>query len=164
MKPHFTNPTPHHLLVPLIAVIAALLGGCSGSEVTYESVTAAEIGASIERTVDLSDMTRGDANRLRKFYDIEATELANFVLYTASSNVRADELLIVKVNDPGEIANITERVHRRIAVQTSKFQNYRPEEYYLIEKHVLSSKGPFVFFAVSQDAERMERTFDETLR
>lgn len=164
MKPHFTNPTPHHLLVPLLAVIAALLSGCSGSEVTYESVTAAEIGASIERTVDLSDMTQGDANRLRKFYGLESAGLTEFVLYTASSNVRADELLIIKVNDRGEIANITERVQRRIAAQRSKFQNYRPEEHYLIEKHVLKSKGPFVFFAVSQDAERMERTFDEALK
>jgi hypothetical protein len=48
--------------------------------------------------------------------------------------------------------------------QTVKFKDYRPEEYYLIEKHVLKSNGLFVFFAVLKDADRMERAFDEALK
>lgn len=152
-------------IVALVLTVAiGLLTGCSGRSASYDTLTAAEVVEPIQQAADFSEMQQGDAEKLRKLYHIEASEVADFVLYTALSNVKADELAVIKVKDSSETESVMNQIQQRIEAQTVKFKDYRPEQYYLIEKHVLKSKGPFVFFAVSKDADRMERAFDEALR
>jgi hypothetical protein len=147
-----------------LAVAIVILTGCSGRGGAPEALTAAEAGERIQQAANLSEMKRGHAEKLHELYHIEATDVADFVLYTALSNVKADELAVIKVKDASETERVMDQIRQRIKEQTVKFKDYRPEEYYLIEKHVLKSRGPFVLFAVSSDADRMERAFDEVLK
>ncbi|MBB6732366.1 DUF4358 domain-containing protein [Cohnella zeiphila] len=152
-------------IVALVLTVAiGLLTRCSGRSASYDTLTAAEVVEPIQQAADFSEMQQGDAEKLRKIYHIEAGDVADFILYTAVSNVKADELAVIKVKDSSDTERVVNQIQQRIEAQTVKFQDYRPEQYYLIEKHVLKSKGPFVFFAVSKDADRMERAFDEVLR
>lgn len=146
-----------------LAVALGLLSGCSGRGEPNEALTAAEVGEHIQQTASLSEMKQGDAEKLHKLYHIEAGEVADFVLYTALSNVKADELAVIKVKDARRTEGVMDKIRQRIEAQTVKFKDYRPEEYYLIEKHVLKSQGPFVLFVVSKDADRIESAFDEAL-
>lgn len=152
------------IVMLVLAIAIGGLTGCSGRSVSYDTLTAAEVGESIQQAASLSELQQGDDAKLRKIYHIEASDVADFVLYTALSNVKADELAVIKVKDPSETESVMNQIRQRIEAQTVKFKDYRPEEYYLVEKHVLKSKGPFVFFAVSKDADRMERAFDEALK
>ncbi|MDU2241943.1 MAG: DUF4358 domain-containing protein, partial [Paenibacillus sp.] len=95
-------------------------------------------------------------------YHLSSGDVASFVLYTASSNVKADELLVIQLKEESEKDRIMAKIEGRIAAQTAKFKNYRPEEYDLIEKRVLKTHGLFILFAVSAEADSMERVFDET--
>ncbi|WP_248924201.1 DUF4358 domain-containing protein [Paenibacillus hamazuiensis] len=152
------------IVVLALAIAIGILSGCSDRGGTYETLTAAEVGERILQAANLSEMQRGDAEKLQKIYQIEASDVADFVLYTALSNVQADELAVIKVKTAGETESVMNQIRQRIEAQTVKFKDYRPEEYYLIEKHVLKAKGPFVFFAVSKDVGRMERAFDDALK
>lgn len=152
------------VVVLALAIAIGILTGCSGRGGGYETLTAADVGERIQQATSLSEMQRGDAGKLQKMYHIEASDVADFVLYTAVSNVKADEVAVIKVKDASEIESVMDQIRQRIEAQTVKFKDYRPEEYYLIEKHVLKSNGPFVFFAVLKDADRMERAFDEALK
>lgn len=152
------------IAVLALAVTVGIWTGCSGRGGGYETLTAAEVVERIQQAAIFSEMQREDAEKLQKIYRIEASDVADFVLYTALSNVKADELAVIKVKETSETESVMDQIRQRIAAQTVKFKDYRPEEYHLIEKHVLKSKGPFVFFAVSQDAGRMERAFDDALK
>lgn len=90
--------------------------------------------------------------------------MEDFILFTASSNVKADELAVIKVKDASDTENVTEKIQQRIEAQTIKLKDYRPEEYFLIKKHVLKTKGPFVLFAVSKEVDQIESVFDEALK
>ncbi|MFS0726048.1 DUF4358 domain-containing protein [Paenibacillus sp. 1P07SE] len=155
-----------HRLVILLLLAAAvgLLSGCSGQRGAYETITAAEVGDRIREAADLGGMQPADAGKLSKTYAIEMNSIADFVLYTAVSNVEADELAIIKVKDEGETEAVMDQIRHRVETQTVKFRDYRPEAYHLIENHVLKATGPFVFFAVSAEAVHMERAFDEALK
>lgn len=77
-----------------LAIATGLLTGCSGRGEAYETIKAAEVGEHIQQAANVSEMRRGDAERLQKLYRIEMSDVADFVLYTAISNVKADELAV----------------------------------------------------------------------
>lgn len=105
-------------------------------------------------------MKKGDLNKLQKLYKIDAVNVDDFILYTSTSNVKADELAVIKLKDESQAESVKENIEQRIEAQKMKFKDYRPDEYFLVENHVLKTKGPFVFFAVSKEADSMERAFD----
>lgn len=145
-----------------IAVVVSVMGGCSGKEDgAAEAISAAEVGERIRQAVNLEDMKQGDGSKLQKLYAIDAGEVEDFILYTATSNVKADELAVIKVKDVNQVESVKKKIRQRIEAQTVKFRDYRPDEYFLIEKHVLKTKGPFVLFAVSKEADLMGRAFDD---
>ncbi|MGG6311093.1 DUF4358 domain-containing protein [Paenibacillus macerans] len=144
-----------------VAVTAGLLAGCAGREGEAVNLTAIDVGERIRQAANLENMKQGDAEKLQKLYHISGEEIADFLLYTASSNVEADELLIVRLKDESEADRVMANIEERIAAQTAKFKDYRPEQYFLLEKRVLKSRGLFILFAVSAEADQMERAFEE---
>lgn len=141
-----------------------VMTGCSGDSVEMPDVSATDVGEHIGQAESLDDMKQGDLAKLTKLYDLEEEVVDDFVLYTSTSNVRADELIVLKVKDASKVDGVLDSIQKRIEAQTIKFQDYRPEEYYLIEKHVLKTKGRLILFAVSEDADRMGKAFEEVLR
>lgn len=152
-------------LVPAVLVMIVaiyILTGCSGTDdKTADKLSAAQIGERIEQAVSLKDMKAGDQTKLQKLYKIDVDNVDDFILYTSKSNVRADELAIIKLKDSSQAENVKEKIIQRIDAQKIKFKDYRPDEYFLVEHHVLKTKGPFIFFAVSKEADHMERAFDD---
>ncbi|AZS15293.1 DUF4358 domain-containing protein [Paenibacillus lutimineralis] len=148
--------------VLVIIVAIYVLTGCSGTDdKTADKLSAAQIGGKIEQAVSLKDMKAGDQIKLQKLYKIDADNVDDFILYTSTSNVRADELTVIKLKDLGKAENVKAKLEQRIEEQKIKFKDYRPNEYFLVEHHVLKTKGAFVFFAVSKEADQMERAFDD---
>ncbi|NKI24398.1 DUF4358 domain-containing protein [Paenibacillus dendritiformis] len=143
----------------MLAVVIGALAGCSGRQ-AGEELSAAAVAERIQRAVNLNEMKQGDRKKLHKLYHIDADEVEDFMLYTAASNVKADELAIIKVKDADQAERVKQNILKRIDAQTVKFKDYRPEEHFLIEKHVLKTKGRFVFFAVSKEAAQIEAALD----
>lgn len=55
-------------------------------------------------------MQEGDAGTLKKLYGIDAADLEGFALYTAPTNISADEILVVKLKDPGAAGAVQEKM------------------------------------------------------
>ncbi|GEC89212.1 DUF4358 domain-containing protein [Brevibacillus brevis] len=148
----------------MVAIGMGMLAGCSSDVGTSEELSAAEVGEKIQQTVSFQNMKQGDLEKLQKLYQIEAGKVEDFILYTASSNVKAEELAVIKVKDASDTENVIQNIQQRIEAQTIKLKDYRPEEYFLIEKHVLKTKGQFVLFAVSKEVDQIESVFDEAMK
>lgn len=144
-----------------LIVVISVLSGCSGKDdKTQEQLSATQLGKSIEQVVSLKEMKKADLNKLKKLYKIDADSVDDFILYTSTSNVKADELAVIKLKDESQVEGVKENIEQRIEAQKMKFKDYRPDEYFLVENHVLKTKGPFVFFAVSKEADQMEHAFN----
>ncbi|MGG2480874.1 MULTISPECIES: DUF4358 domain-containing protein [Brevibacillus] len=154
------------LLVSMIACIVALsaLTGCSGQNTEESQLAAAEIGDRIKQAVHLDDMKAGDAKKLQKLYKLGEEEVEDFILYTAPTNVRADEVAVLIAKDDSQAESIKAKIAERIEEQGKKFKDYVPDEYFLLEKHVLKTKGRYILLAVSKEAEKIESAFDEALK
>lgn len=148
----------------IVASVISVTAGCSDENGTTAEVSVAEVGEHIGQAVRLDDMKQGNLEKLTKLFNLGDTVVEDFVLYTATSNVKADELVVIEVKDASKVDVVLDSIQKRIEAQTVKFQDYRPEEYYLIEKHVLETRGRFILFAVSAEADRIGEAFDEVLR
>ncbi|USG67897.1 DUF4358 domain-containing protein [Brevibacillus ruminantium] len=153
-------------LLSLLACIFlfGVITGCSSEGDETPTGTAIEVGEHIKQAVNLEEMKQGDMAKLQKLYHIAPEAVEDFILFTSSSNVRAEELLVLKVKDLNQVDDVKENVQKRIEAQTLKFRDYRPEEYQLMEKHVWKVNGKFVLFVVSKNAEQIEHAFDEALQ
>lgn len=155
-------------LIPLLVIavlFAAVMIGCSGKpEGGRSDVTVAELAERLKQAVKLDELKQRDKETLQRLYHLRGDEVEDFVLYTAVSNVKADEVAVIQAKDAAQAERVKQQVSKRIDAQTVKFKDYRPEEYALVQKHVLKSEGRFVLFAVSKAADRLEQLFIEALR
>ncbi|WP_242960833.1 DUF4358 domain-containing protein [Clostridium peptidivorans] len=150
------------LLLLLVLAIGSLYG-CS-SKKAAKSPSVDEIVAKVKGATDISQMPEVDAEKLKMLYDIDAADLEGFKVYIAPSNIKADELAIIKVKDEKKVAEIKDKVAKRVENQGASFKDYLPEEYSLIQNHVLKTQGNYVFLAISKDAEKMETAFNESFK
>lgn len=162
MKKQWNGKRRFYPVMIRLVVVISVLSGCSGKDdKTREQISATQIGKSIEQAVSLKEMKKRDLKKLQELYKIDADSVDDFILYTSTSNVKADELAVIKLKDESQVESVKENIEQQIEAQKMKFKDYRPEEYFLVENHVLKMKGPFVFFAVSKEADQMEHGFDD---
>ena len=148
----------------LCSLILFVLTSCYSSKSTANNISIKDIDEKIKESVDISNMNVGDSEKLEKLYDINAEDLEGFVIYTSSTNIEAKEIAIMKVKDTSKVDDIKDKIFARIEEQSSNFKDYLPDEYYLIEKHVLQTKDNYILFVISEDVETIEKIFDESFK
>ncbi|MEC0258703.1 hypothetical protein PAEVO_15420 [Paenibacillus sp. GM2FR] len=144
--------------------MAGIFTGCSNMNDRTGNWSATEVGRRIQETIAFDHMKEGDLAKLQKLYRIPAEQVEDFVLYTSSSNVKAEEWTVMQFSDAADADAAIAKLNERIKEQEAKFRDYRPDEYKLVKNHVLKAKDRFLLFAVSAEADLIERTFDEVVR
>ena len=149
----------------LLSIIVITLSGCNSTkEVTAKIPSVDEITQKVKQATDTSNMRIADAAGLKKLYDINSDELEGFSLLTAPSDIKSDEIAILKVKDSGNVENVKNKITKRIDKQLKSFNGYLPNEYYLIQHNTVKVKGNYVIFIVSKDAEKVSNAFDEAFK
>jgi translation elongation factor EF-1beta len=142
----------------LIGLVAITLIACGPKEKT---TSVEEINQKIIQVADVSELTKGNNDKLKKLYDISEEEIQDFVLYLPPSNIEASEILVLKVKDEGNLDEIKDKIFQRVDKKSEIFKDYLPEEYYLVEKKILDSNNKYLIFAVHRDWAKIQKAFDE---
>ncbi|MGG4263837.1 DUF4358 domain-containing protein [Peribacillus simplex] len=152
------------ITIIVCTITLGALSGCLGKKENVNNLSAIEIGEKIKHVTNLEEMKEGDSKKLQKLYNIKTDEVESFVLYTAPTNIKADEIVAIKVKDMKNVENIKKKISNRVEKKSKSFKDYLPDENFLIEKHVLKTKDNFILLAISKDADKVEKTFDEILK
>ncbi|MCY6958123.1 DUF4358 domain-containing protein [Clostridium brassicae] len=152
------------VITGVIVFTVATFVGCSSSKSSSKSPEVSKVVEEMKESIDESDMKKGDEDKLKKLYKINPDEIEEFVMYAPSTNLKANELLVLKVKDASKVDNIKEQVSKRIEKQAASFKDYLPDEYYLIEKHVLKTKGNYILLSISKNSEKIESIFDKAFK
>ncbi|CAG7839734.1 hypothetical protein Z959_02780 [Clostridium novyi B str. ATCC 27606] len=154
------------ILITLFLLIfsTCIFSACSNSAESNKNVAIKDISEKISSVTDVSQMKQGNAEKLKKLYNIDSKEAEEFILYTASSNIKVNEIAVIKVKDSNQIEDIKKKIGKRIEKQSESFKDYLPKEYDLIEKHILKNKDNYVIFIISKDAEKIEKVIDESFK
>ena len=148
----------------LCSLILVISTSCSKKESMDKSPSIEDLNNELKETVDLSNMDIGDEEKLKKLYDIDSENLEEYILYIPKSNIEANEIAIFKVKESEDLEEVEEKIKDRVEEQAANFKDYLPDEYYLIEKNVLKTKGNYILFAISEDVDKIEKIFDESFK
>ncbi|MEK3791824.1 DUF4358 domain-containing protein [Paenibacillus sp. FSL R7-0204] len=152
------------VVLSAVMILCGILIGCSSKKEDAKDVPVHTIEERIKQAASMEAMDKGDMSRLKKLYQLNADEVQDFVLYTAESNVEANELAVIRVKQEDQADSVKEKIMERIEAQKVKLKDYRPEQFYLVEKHILKVKGRYILFTVSKDAEQIESAFNEAFK
>ncbi|MBK3497352.1 DUF4358 domain-containing protein [Viridibacillus sp. YIM B01967] len=152
------------ITIIVCTITLGALSGCFGKQKTVSNLSTEEIGEQIKHVTNLEEMKEGDHKKLQKLYNISVDEVEDFILFTAPTNIKADEVAVIKVKDTKNVEDIKGKISSRVEKKSKSFQDYLPDEHFLITKHVLKTKGNYVLLAISKDSDKIEKTFDEILK
>ena len=151
-------------LLALAGLAATVVLGFAGkknvtSDTPFETVLSAVTGS-----VDLSDVREGENQMVRRLYGVSPADYEECVLYYPSTNMGAEEILLVKLN-PGQSANaLVAAAEQRIKDQLNVFEGYGIEQVALLNDHArIEAPGNYFLFIVSAGADDAVAAFYEVL-
>ena len=148
------------LLVTTLLITTVITVGCG----TNNDKSVDQIETEMKQEVKFDKMEKGDSKSLKRFYKLNANDYDGVILYTPESTMDVSEVLIVKVKDKSQIEPLEDSIDSRINYQLQSFSGYGPEQCALVNDYELKSKGNFVFFAVSENAEQIKEAFLDSIK
>lgn len=119
----------------------------------------ADVEAAITAAADLSDMEQGDNQMIRRLYGLDPDSFAGICLYYPTTNMGAEELLLVELTDLSQQDAVVSAVEERIASQMSSFDGYGVTQYEMLENAVVEVQGNYLLLAVAADPTPIRTAF-----
>ncbi|MEW9080225.1 DUF4358 domain-containing protein [Terrisporobacter glycolicus] len=148
------------LLMATLLITTVITVGCGVNN--DQSVD--QIETEMKQEVKFDKMKKGDSKSLKRFYKLNANDYDGVVLYTPESTMDVSEVLIVKVKDKSQIESLEDSIDSRVKYQLQSFSGYGPEQCALVDNYELKSKGNFVFFAISENAQQIKEAFLDSIK
>lgn len=123
-----------------------------------------QIETEMKQEVKFDKMKKGDSKSLKRFYKLNANDYDGVILYTPQSTMDVNEVLIVKVKNESQIQSLEDSIDSRVNYQLESFSGYGPEQCALVDNYELKSKGNFVFFAISENAQQIKEAFLDSIK
>lgn len=143
--------------VVLAAVIflALQFGGSTVSSAEPEAVEEAVVAK-----LDMSNMIRADNQMVKRFYGLDPSAYEACILYYPTTNMMAEELLIVKLADTQQGEAVRAAAQQRLETQKNTFEGYGVEQYEMLTNNsVIEVRGNYVLFVVSASSAEARKAF-----
>lgn len=144
----------------LTVIISIFLTGCG----VNPDLKAEDIQKSIVKTGLVKDMDESSTKGLKRYYGLNAKDFDSVVLYVPKSSMEVNEMLIVKVKDKSQIDLLETAIDNRINSQLKNFNGYGPEQCALVNNYELKTEDKYVFFAISDNAEKLKEAFKTAIK
>lgn len=101
---------------------------------------------------------------VKRFYGLNPGDYESVVLYAPADNMDVQELLVVKLKESSQRAEVEAAIQGRLDTQLKSFEGYGAEQTALLEAHVLRVKGNYVFYIVHERAAEAGAAFEKSFR
>lgn len=143
--------------VIVVAVVISLGFGSGGS---VSKADPQVVAAAVTGEIDMENMIPGDNRMIKRFYGIDPAAYESCILYYPTTNMMAEELLIVKLADPAQAEAVRAACEKRIDTQKNTFEGYGVEQFQMLSSHaIIEVRGNFVLFVVNNDADAALKAF-----
>ena len=119
----------------------------------------ADVAADVEGVLDMSTMQQADNQMVKRLYGIDPADYEGVLLFYPTTNMGAEELLIVRLGDVEQQETVQLAIERRLESQKASFDGYGVEQTHLLENAVIEIQGNCVLFVVHTDAASAQQAF-----
>ena len=141
----------------LIAVVSLVIMFGGNTQSNADPVAVAE---AVTAQIDMENMLEGDNKMIKRFYGLDPTAFEACILYYPTTNMMAEELLIVKLKDMGQQEAVRAAVEARIDTQKTTFEGYGVEQFEMLSNNaVVEVRGNYVLFVVNASSAAARKAF-----
>ena len=124
------------------------------SRAAFSDVQEAVISAA-----DLTPMAEGDNQTFKRLYGLSASDYENVLLYYPTTNMGAEELLLIQLKDLSQQQAVKDAIESRLDTQKKSFDGYGVDQYAMLEKAVVEVQGNYILLVVANDPEPVRKAF-----
>ncbi len=147
------------IIVALLAVL--VLRGLLGNRISnaeFDSVQTA-----VFENVTFDNMQEADNQMIRRLYGLNPAECEGIVLYYPLTNMGAEEILLVKLSDPGQQSVVEQAMEARLSVQLKNFDGYGTYQTAMLESSRIIVQGNYALFVSADNADEIAEAFAQAL-
>lgn len=143
------------LVVVFLYVISA-----QGRESQTEFSVMAE---AVTGAADLSTMQEADNQMVKRLYGLDPDAYEGVLLYYPTTNMGAEEILLVKLKDTAQQETVKTAMEDRVATQEANFDGYGISQYEMLEQCVIETRGNYMLLVVAADTSSVRQAFLDAL-
>lgn len=122
------------------------------------------VEAAVANVLDMDKMIKADNRMIKRLYGIDTSAYEYVSLYYPTTNMEAEELLIIKLKDTAQGDEVKAAVEKRIETQKTSFDGYGIEQYDMLTNNaVVDVQGNYVLFVVNKDSDKAHKAFLNSL-
>ena len=127
---------------------------------TMSSAKAEDVATAVTETIDMSNLVRADNQMVKRLYGLDPASFESCILYYPTTNMMAEELLIVKLSDMSQQEQVRAAAEARLATQKTTFEGYGVEQFDMLSNNsVIEVRGNYVLFVVNANCADARKAF-----
>ena len=141
-----------------VAAVISLIWMFGGN--TVSNADPVEVAEAVVETIDMENMLEADNQLIKRFYGLDPASFEGCILYYPTTNMMAEEVLIVKLKDMSQQEQVRTAIEKRIETQKTTFEGYGVEQFELLTNNaVIEVRGNFILFIVNADSAEAQKAF-----
>ena len=131
-----------------VAAVISLIWMFGGN--TVSNADPLEVAEAVVETIDMENMLEADNQLIKRFYGLDPANFEGCILYYPTTNMMAEEVLIVKLKDMSQQEQVRTAIEKRIETQKTTFEGYGVEQFdMLTNSSAVEIRGNYVLFVVN---------------
>jgi len=158
------NPVIHEIVRWSAAVLAVVfLVVLFGSNPISDAAPAA-VESAVTAQIEMTNLLKADNQMVKRLYGLDPAAYESCVLYYPTTNMQAEELLIVKLRDTAQAEEVEEAIQARLQTQKASFDGYGIEQYDMLTNNAaVEVRGNYILFVVCADSAQARQAFLDAL-
>lgn len=145
----------------ILFLLVFIVGLLSGGEISDAKLK--DVSKQVVKAYGAKGLSAADNRMVKRLYGINANDYEGVTLYVSDSNMKVEELLIVKLKDLSQAAAVEAAIEGRLDKQLESFEGYGVEQSKLLKDHVLDVKGNYILYVVDKKAKTADKAFQKSL-
>lgn len=120
----------------------------------------AAVETAVTAQIEMTNMLKADNQMVKRLYGLDPNTFESCVLYYPTTNMQAEELLIIKLSDTAQAEGIKAAIEARLETQKASFDGYGIEQYDMLTNNaVVEVRGNYVLFVVNAASAQAREAF-----
>ena len=122
-----------------------------------------DVSDAVVKTLDCSEMQQADNQMIKRLYGLTPADYAGITVWYPTTNMGAEEVLIVKLKDLNQQETVAAAAQARLDTQMNTFEGYGVEQVALLEKAVIEVRGNYILFVCNDHVDAAVQAFLDAL-
>ena len=144
------------LMLALVLVLG--LAACGGKT---EEVADVDVNALYDSFGQyMPDMFFPDEDTMMNFLGIDAKDCQQYMVAICAEGMRSDEVWLIQAKNASSLEKLKKLAETRIEAKKDETVSYAPDQYVVVEKAVVLTKGNYLALLISPDVDALKAGFE----